>query len=342
MSFGEEHTLLGVAHPADAGEARRVVATLASQLGFDEADVGRAALVATEAATNLCKHAGRGELLVRRVHEPGEPVGIELLALDKGPGMRDVARCLEDGYSTAGSPGTGFGALRRLASVFDLYSLPGKGTAVLARVHPRRSSPEPDGALLQVGSVLVAAPGEPVSGDGFRFKEAAGRAVLFVADGLGHGRLAAVAAQEAARVFELDSQLSPDRLLERMHGALRSTRGAAVSIAELELTRGQVRYTGVGNVSARLVTSDSSRSMVCQNGTLGVEIRKVTVFEYPLAPESTLIMHSDGLTSRWTLDEYPGLLARHPSLVAAVLYRDFVRGQDDTTVVVVRRRRPAP
>jgi hypothetical protein len=51
-----------------------------------------------------------------------------------------------------------------------------------------------------------------------------------------------------------------------------------------------------------------------------------------------LVMHSDGLTGRWTLDRYPGLLVRHPALVAAVLYKDFLRGRDDATVVVVASR----
>ena len=47
-------------------------------------------------------------------------------------------------------------------------------------------------------------------------------------------------------------------------------------------------------------------------------------------------MHSDGLTTHWTLERLPGLAARHPSLIAGVLYRDFKRGRDDVTVVVAR------
>src|SRR4051794_24710081 len=92
-----------------AGEARRRAATMASSLRLDETTAGRLALVVTECANNLWKHAHGGEILLNPLGL--EDPGVEVLALDKGPGMSDPARCFQDGYSTAGSPGTGLGAI---------------------------------------------------------------------------------------------------------------------------------------------------------------------------------------------------------------------------------------
>ena len=49
-------------------------------------------------------------------------------------------------------------------------------------------------------------------------------------------------------------------------------------------------------------------------------------------------MHSDGISARWSLDDYPGLVRRHPGVVAGLLYRDFQRESDDATVIVVRHQ----
>src|SRR5262245_47884787 len=137
------------------GEARRVVTALARRLGFNEMECGKAALVVSEAAGNVVKHAGEGELLVRVVAND-DTVGLELLLLDKGPGMIDASRCLRDGFSTAGTPGTGLGAIVRMSGFFDLHSLPAVGTAVLIRVwakpeivndHGRSSDAKTTGSL---------------------------------------------------------------------------------------------------------------------------------------------------------------------------------------------------
>ena len=87
-------------------EARRMARRLAQDLGFDEASAEKVSIVVTEAATNLLKHAGGGELLVRTAEHDTE-ICIEVLALDRGPGFDDVERCLRDGYSTQCTLGGG-------------------------------------------------------------------------------------------------------------------------------------------------------------------------------------------------------------------------------------------
>src|SRR5271155_4019799 len=118
--------ILAVTEASQVGEARRAVTALASRLGFNETESGKVALVVTEVANNLVKHARDGVLLLRPL-EREQTSGIEILALDKGPGMTDVGRCLQDGFSTAGSPGTGLGAIVRLAAFADIHSIPQAG-----------------------------------------------------------------------------------------------------------------------------------------------------------------------------------------------------------------------
>ena len=171
------------------GEARRAAQALAN-FEFDSQTAGRVALATTELANNLLRHAGGGELMMQ-ILGGDETCTLELLALDRGPGMRDVARCLSDGYSTGGTPGTGLGAVRRLSDAFDIHSAPGEGTVVMARF-----GAEP---AMRYGAVCVAMPGEIECGDTWRLVGNRDLATILVVDGLGHGCFAAEAAAQRRR-----------------------------------------------------------------------------------------------------------------------------------------------
>ena len=121
-----------VTSKSHAAEARRVAVDRAQQLGFDEVTVGRVALVATELATNIAQHADTGELLIRETVE-SNPL-IELLAIDKGPGIANLSRAMEDGYSTAGTLGHGLGSIVRQADQFEVFSQQPGGTVGMARI----------------------------------------------------------------------------------------------------------------------------------------------------------------------------------------------------------------
>lgn len=326
--------VLPITEPSQAGAARRLATALAGRLGFNETERGKVALVATEIAGNLVAHTSGGEMLLRSL--PGEPAGIELLALDKGPGMQNVGECLRDGYSTAGTPGKGLGAIRRLAGQFDLYSVPGRGTALLARLWPAAGRKSPPAAGLQLGIVCLPLVGEEACGDACAAHQQPGRTLILVADGLGHGLLAAKASRAAVQVFEKDPGLGPRPLIERAHAALQGTRGAAMAVAEVDLERRMLRFAGIGNIAGSVITDARSSGLVSLNGTVGHQFHKIQEFEYAWPRGALLVLHSDGLETKWRLDPYPGLAARDPSLIAGVLYRDFTRGRDDVTVVVAR------
>jgi anti-sigma regulatory factor (Ser/Thr protein kinase) len=317
-------------------EARRAATELAGRLGFSEAGVGNVALVVTEAATNLVKHATAGEILLYalRSGQSGQIGGIGMLALDRGPGMTNVAKCLRDGYSTIGGPGTGLGAIRRLATSFDIHSAPGAGTVLLARLWSEPLPARP--TFLEVGGVSLAKPGEEVSGDEWAIAWFPERALILVADGLGHGPGAAEAAREAVHTFHEHAALTPAAIVGTIHGALRSTRGAAVAVAEIIPPQKTVRFAGVGNISGVVHSTEGSRNMVSYNGTAGHTVSKIKEFTYPWPTNALLILYSDGLATRLHPEHYPGLIKRHPDLIAATLYRDYARGRDDATVVVAQ------
>jgi anti-sigma regulatory factor (Ser/Thr protein kinase) len=331
MSF---QVVIPVSDPSQVGEARRAVTRLAESAGLSETQKGEAAIVATELANNLAKYGKSGKLLLQSV-PVGGGAGIEILAIDSGPGMADVQQCLRDGFSTSGTPGTGLGAVRRIAAEFDLCSIRASGTVVLARIGAKPRSGPPKPATFRWGAISIPAPGESVCGDTWRVLEREDEIHIMIADGLGHGPLAADASQLAARLFEKGNFPGADAFIENAHRAMSSTRGAAVAAGIASASKRALRYSGVGNIAGTLRSATDSRGLFSHNGTVGHQMRKVQQLDYPWPDRGLLIMHSDGLQSRWNLKGYPGLITRHPAIVAAVLYRDFVRGRDDVTVVVV-------
>lgn len=319
--------------PADAGFLRREAVRYAEQIGMDETDRGGIAIVATEIATNVLKHAGRGKVILDPVAQNGTR-GLRLVGLDKGPGIRDISAALRDGHSTAGTSGTGLGAIRRLSSAFEVYSYPEKGTCVWTEFWPNRKPPKRDG--LDVGVVSLPIRTEAVCGDGWGVRNLPGWFLLMVVDGLGHGILAAEAAREAERVLTETNSKSPAVILQDTHDALRKTRGAAVAVGAIDCEVGRLTFSGIGNISAVLLDPQNSRGLASHNGTAGHQMRKVQEFAFPWNHDSVLIMHSDGLAGRWNLSDYPGIWNKPASVIAAVLYRDYSRERDDVTVLVAK------
>lgn len=305
------------------GEARRAAQALANY-EFTAEIAGKVAIVATELANNSIRHAGGGELLLQLLGT-GENTMLELLAVDRGPGMHDVELCMRDGYSTGGTPGTGLGAVRRLAHQFDIYSRPGEGTVVLARFGRID--------VFRFGAISIPMEGEIECGDAWSVEHGREGTAVLVVDGLGHGSFAAEAARAAVEVFAGSPFAAPLDVMTRANAAMSKTRGGAAACALMR--DGRVSYAGVGNISGTLVAPGASQGMVSHNGTLGLGQRRTQQFEYAHAHGAVLVMHSDGISARWDLKSRADLLARHPAIIAGVIYRDHSRGRDDTTVVVV-------
>lgn len=316
------------------GAARRVAQTLATSLGFGAHECGRVTLAVSEAASNLVKHAVEGRILIRPHARPAPEAAavVEVIAVDKGPGMPDFARALRDGYSTAGTLGIGLGGIARMASKHEVYSLPGRGTVIAMWFTAGTTTPpasQMSGLTRPIGEEIVC-------GDAFACVDGPGTAVAMLCDGLGHGELAAQASHQAVRTFQEHADLPPAALVEHIHRALAGTRGGAVAVARLDRGSGVVRYAGLGNVAGWIVHPDGRQGMISMPGIAGHQIRTLRAYEYAAPPHSMIIMHSDGLTDRWDIAAFPGLTARSPAVVAATLLRDAGTRRDDASILTVK------
>ncbi|MGW3990181.1 SpoIIE family protein phosphatase [Streptomyces sp. NPDC004830] len=372
-------------------DARLAAEGAAALAGLDERRAAAAALVATELATNLLKHAEGGRLLAEVVPAPapsqegGQSRVVQLAAIDHGPGIGDVPAALRDGFSTTGSLGAGLGTCRRLADDFALHSTPGRGTVAVARLGaaprgadavpgarghgPEPSVPTPDEggapgsvpgtggerptpapaggrerfaplAGVRAGGLNIPYGGAEHSGDAWAWARAGDAVTLMLADGLGHGPEAARASTAAVTALHLCAHLSPADVLRRLHDALRGTRGAAVSLARLDLGTGRLRFAGIGNVGARLRTGGTWRHLLARPGIVGVH-RPTTLREEEAdwTGDPLLVLHTDGLPSRWAPPPGAGLPAADPAVTAAVTIRDASSParpvRDDTAVAVL-------
>lgn len=322
-----------VADSSHVSLVRRMAVDLAGKLQFSEAKSGQVALVATEMATNLIKHGAGGQISLSQ-YDGIQGGRLELLSLDSGAGIADVARAMEDGYSSAGSAGSGLGAIRRQSDEFAIYSRPQQGTVIMARFKSGGSAGGPSNAV--VCAVTAPYPGEQACGDAWACASPPAGTTMILVDGTGHGAEAARAAETAIAVFRKNSSETCTALAEIIHRALLPTRGAAVGIARIDETQRLVRFVGVGNIAGAVTSSAGVRRMVSQNGIAGHVAPRIREFTYSYDAHPAVILHSDGLSAKWDLARYPGLASGHPSLIAGVLFRDFRRGRDDATVAVLR------
>ncbi len=325
-----------VTEQSQVAEVRRVVAEIGNANGMAEADLGRATLVATETASNLVKYGKRGVAAVSWFEE-GTGKGIQIITADHGPGIANFLVSSRDGHSTGGSLGIGLGSIMRTADEFDHYSIEGAGAVFFARVVAGRSMTKPMKGRMVVGSRVVPKPGETMCGDAWAFKKVGRWQRVCVVDGLGHGPLAALASAEATKVFAAATERdSPAEIIMKAHASLKSTRGAVMAVVAIDVDAGIACFSGIGNIAATIFGPEKAQHLSSIEGVVGFNARAARQTDYAWTRESTLVMNTDGLVSRWNLNKAPGLLSKHPALVAAALHRDFARDTDDSTVVVAK------
>ena len=326
-----------VREASQVAEVRRVAAELARAEKLSDDESGRLALIATEAATNLVKYGKAGTVTLTR-YTLGAQHGVQLIAVDGGPGFADFAGAARDGHSTSGSLGIGLGVIMRSATFFDVYSVRDQGTALLARV--AHNAPRKGFAASDFESAARTCPkkGQVECGDAWSVRDFGKRQLICVADGLGHGPLAALASGRAISVLEQASQDdTPVQIVTRMHEQLRDTRGAVVAVLALDSVAGTADFCGVGNIAAAIYQAGESRHLLSVEGIVGYRMREARLQQVAWDSNAVAILYSDGVSGRWGLARYPGLLKRDPALVASVLFRDHAKDTDDATIVVARR-----
>jgi anti-sigma regulatory factor (Ser/Thr protein kinase) len=319
---------LRVEDPSAAAACRGAAVALAARLGFPAARADELALAVTEAATNLHKHARQGSMLLRITRDGVRP-GIELVTIDAGPGFRDTGAALRDGHSTSSTLGIGLGAIGRLADFCDLYSMPGHGTALVARFWPA-----PGEAQARYAGLVRPITGETECGDVFGAAETEAGVTGVLCDGLGHGPLAATAAAQGVAAVLEEPQSEPAALVERAHRRMTSTRGGAIGV--VRVADGVIWFAGLGNIAAVILAEGTRKGMLSVPGIAGHQARTIRQFEYTAPPGAAIVLHSDGISNRWEPGALPGLNARDPLVVGAALLAEAGTHRDDAGVLVLK------
>ena len=309
-----------VVEASQIDSARRAVEQQAQLSGFDEEGANNAGFVAARLANFLAETSTRGQMLVTGLASGGV-AGLELTALGDGGVDVDMLTAIAPFVASSCS-----------------YSGPARSSANMVRLWAQPPPVENHTSVYEIGAVSVPMPGEMVCGDGWWAEKTADRVLIALVDGLGHGPVAHHAAETAISIVHSNRDQAPRSLMALVHEGLRQTRGAAVLLVEVNFARQSLTCCGVGNIAGMIVAADRTRGLVSQHGIAGANKVRLQVFNYPFPSDALLILHSDGLKASWTIDSYGDLLRREPQLIAAVLYRDFVHGRDDTTVVVLSPR----
>ncbi|MGZ5243753.1 MAG: ATP-binding protein [Bacteroidia bacterium] len=338
MEFKNHRSFL-LADKSYASLIKKEIRKMAEAAGFAGSRLGEVEIVASEIISNLIKHSDKGaELLAKNVFYEDGTAGIELISIDNGPGMLDPYKMLADGISTTKTLGQGLGAMKRLSDDFDIYSQKDWGTLVLCRLYINK----PKNTLkirerLKVNTVMVPKPGEDFCGDGWAMKTTGTNVWILATDGLGHGPDAYKASQMAVQNFlEHDFSL-PSEVIVHLHEKIKSTRGIVGSVMLFDQEAKTLTYCGVGNISARVIMHDSTKSFISYNGIIGMN-KPATIHDQKIDAKDFMyvIFTSDGIVTRWDLNAHPGLVRLDNSLLAAYLYKDYSRRTDDILIISVR------
>lgn len=321
----------------------------ARRMGFSEVQRENMVLVAAEMVSNQIKYAG-GRGMLQIWQQPGPT--LDIVALDYGPGIGDLALAHRDGYSSSKTLGKGLGTIRTLSHASGIYTIqeaqggglnqPWHGCTFWSRFDPTHQSipgsptVKPRGARpeFSVGLYTRALTDDRYNGDRIYLEQHARTLRWLHLDGLGHGEMAQKATDNLADlVLRSQDVLQVLSLIDRQ---LNSTRGAVAMLSDLDLDDMRAQIVGVGDMSATCHVDDQLQNITFAPGILGKEHKTPRVTSLDLKKQSTIITASDGMRRSWNETTFPGLLKHHPQLIAYVLGNIMGRASDDQSLCVVR------
>jgi anti-sigma regulatory factor (Ser/Thr protein kinase)/serine/threonine protein phosphatase PrpC len=331
--------LITVVHGSDVNEAHQRAQAMALAIGFDETAGAEVALAVRELGANLLKHTKGGTLTLTPLVD-GRRVGMQVISQDRGPGIADVEQALRDGFSTAGGLGYGLGAVNRLMDEFDIVPEPGTsgGTWIACRrwlradVH--RTMPGP----LTFGAASRPHPRMTENGDAFVIKYWGEGALVAVIDGLGHGPFARRAAQTARQYIESHVDQPLDLIFRGVGRACRATRGVVMALARFDWGGTRLTFASIGNIEVRVFGSVEPMDFAIRRGIIGVNAPNPVVTQHRWQPNHVLVLHSDGVTTRWRWEDFRDLGSTSASVMAQRLLQALAKDDDDATVLVVKGR----
>lgn len=335
------HVVLPLSDRSYVSLVKRDIKKIAEGIGFDANRLAEVEIVISEITSNIIKHTPGGSILVKHIIKD-KLEGIEIISIDKGPGMSNALMMLKDGVSTTKTLGQGLGAIKRLSDNFDIYSVPQWGTILLSRIFKNPAANLKTKEIFNVSTLMVPKTGEEFCGDGFKFNIKKKTCQILVFDGLGHGPEAHKASEAAIKSFtNTESQnLDPAERLRTMNSTIKSTRGGVGMILSIDLKNNSLSFCGVGNISARVFTEGKLKSCISYNGIVGHTFpNTLNSNSIHWAKEDYLIITSDGIISRWDVNALSNIMKHDMGIVAASLFKDFARGNDDALVMIVKCNR---
>ena len=328
-----------VSHSADVAVCRRAAKAMALDVGFDDRSGEEMVLVAGELAANLIRHAMGGTLTFTPLCENGR-AGVQIEALDSGPGIPDVDRAMADGFSTAGSLGYGLGTVNRLMDELDIRSTRAgvRGASVVCKRWIRRPANGASACPLSFGAATRPHPKMGVNGDAFVIRKWDAGALVGVIDGLGHGQFAQRAAQKAREYVEghYDRPL-PDIFRGAGHSC-RATRGVVMALARFDWALERLTFASIGNIEARLIGGREPFKFNVRRGIVGMNAPHPVVTENRWTRGSMMVLHSDGLRTHWQWQDFSDVADKSATEIAQALLCRLAKDSDDATVVVAKDR----
>lgn len=348
---------LPVSTPKDVAIARQLAGIAAEQLFISHARRQEAILIASELAQNHLAHATQnGIIRISGMFLNRIPV-ITIASLDEGPGIPNVEKAMEDGFSTSGGLGIGLGTVKRLSNRFHICSMrfglspcprlpvyKNYATIVSATIEEQPSNifNKPKGPSLHVSALVRPCPGQTQSGDAVSLQDDGAFCRMVLVDATGHGESAAQIAGDAARLLkDLPTSHEPNQVIEALNARLAGSNGASVQVLSINYSSKKILAAGVGNAACTIYSAGKGHIVVPRPGLVG-NIRtnpgqnpiQMTVVN-DIAEDLLIVMRSDGIHHSPDLTDYA---SDHTSAAiwSQILFQPKDTPMDDSSLVVLR------
>ena len=336
--MNENHSVC-VSRYADIIVARRTAKELAQQIGFETACQEQIVLVVSELSSNLIKYACRGLINLKAISESGR-TGILISSHDRGPGF-DSGKALTDGYSSSGTLGIGLGAIQRMVDIMEIESRQSQpaGTVIVCKkwlpapqtVNKQQACP------LDIGVISQPKRDFEVNGDVYLIKpDRQGNCLIAVIDGVGHGSPAHKAAQAACDYIDNHALLPMPEIFRGVELTCQSTSGVVMALIHFDIAHSALTFASIGNIETKLVGSDEKNSLLIKRGILGRQSSAPIICRHHWTSELGLVMHSDGVSSRWNWREFAHLSEKPAQFIAEQMHRKLHKDSDDATLIFVK------
>jgi len=325
-----------ISSPAEVIAIRRISKEIARNIGFDERVQEEIVLVVSELASNIIKYANRGIVTLTPVFLP-EKNGLMIEATDSGPGFNEN-NALKDGFSSSGTLGCGLGAVNRMMDEFDIHTSENKqtGTRIVCKRWLRSKSSFNGQCPFDVGIVSRPKHGETDNGDSFVIKQGNGQSLFAVIDGVGHGRLAHQAAHAARQYIENHSELPLSDIFRGVDRACRSSRGVVMALASFDWSRMKLTFASVGNIEVKVFGAQEKFKFIVRRGIVGKNSPNPVVTQNDWRTDYALALHSDGLSTHWSWNDFSLHADRSAQFLAEHMHRVLEKDNDDTTLIIVK------